>query len=226
VSDLGEVIGAILAGIAHARRVSDEETAAIAEYYREHELLSGLSAPRLRLPSVKLDLPVIVDEHQLGDEDEAEIPSKVSRLVIKDLAAAAKKSRVSLPRGFSKTLREELEAAYAQLPRKGRGLRTRFGRTTAEVFKIVVEDKAFGPHLPRNFQSLAAKRLAAHSRLVALKRTPRPPNLQVTVLTEKIRQESDPANVARLSIELREEGLEWSILEDDDGQETSRLLPE
>lgn len=59
---LKDVLGAIVSGISHARRISDMEVMRIANFYREHDYLEGLSVPRLRINQVVLDLPVLLGE--------------------------------------------------------------------------------------------------------------------------------------------------------------------
>lgn len=226
MSDLGEVIGAVLAGLAHARRLADEETAAIAEYYRDNELLSGLAAPRLRLPEVTVDLPLLIDDHEAAREGEAESPTKVARLVLAELTTFAEARRLTLPRGFGPRLRQGLKKAYTQLPTRGRGLRTRYGLATEKVVGQVIAEDDFIERFPRSVRGDLVKLLAARARGEALKNPTRGPGLGVTVLTADVREGADPATVARLSIKLREEGLEWVVEEDDEGRRTSRLLPE
>lgn len=51
MSELSEVLGALMISLVHARRLADEETAAVAEYYKDHPLLEGMSLPRVRVPS-------------------------------------------------------------------------------------------------------------------------------------------------------------------------------
>ena len=61
--ELESVIGSVVSAVAQARRIADEESIAIAEYYRQHPRLCDLSATRIRLPDVTVDLPVVVDDH-------------------------------------------------------------------------------------------------------------------------------------------------------------------
>lgn len=57
-----DIIGALVASVAHARSVADAEALRIAHRYHRNELLKGLPIPRLRLQRVSVSLPVIVDE--------------------------------------------------------------------------------------------------------------------------------------------------------------------
>lgn len=58
---LSDVLGALVAGVAHARGLADSEVMSIARRYRRHEYLRGLSVPRLRVSKVVVDLPVLLD---------------------------------------------------------------------------------------------------------------------------------------------------------------------
>ena len=58
---LSDVLGALVAGVAHARGIADSEVMSIARRYRRHEYLRGLSVPRLRVSKVVVELPVLLD---------------------------------------------------------------------------------------------------------------------------------------------------------------------
>lgn len=57
---LSDVLGALVAGVAHARGIADSEVMSIARRYRRHEYLRGLSVPRLRVSKVVVELPVLL----------------------------------------------------------------------------------------------------------------------------------------------------------------------
>lgn len=67
MATLGELVGALVNSLSHARRLADEETVAIAEHYRNHPLLAGMSVPRVRIPEMRLDLPILLDDYGAGD---------------------------------------------------------------------------------------------------------------------------------------------------------------
>jgi len=88
-TDLETVIGAFVTAIARARRIADEETASIAEHFRQQPLLAGMSVPRIRLPEVTVDLPLVVDDYQPGDAGQAASPAKVNTAARNTLKAVA-----------------------------------------------------------------------------------------------------------------------------------------
>lgn len=65
MSELSEVLGALMISLVHARRLADEETAAVAEYYKDHPLLEGMSLPRVRVPELTIDMPLTIDKQVL-----------------------------------------------------------------------------------------------------------------------------------------------------------------
>jgi hypothetical protein len=57
-----DIVGALVASVAHARSVADIEALRIAYRYRENELLKGMPVPRLRFRKVSISLPVILTD--------------------------------------------------------------------------------------------------------------------------------------------------------------------
>lgn len=79
-SRLSDVLGALVAGVAHARGIADSEVMSIARRYRRHEYLRGLSVPRLRVSKVVVELPLLLD---------GVIPSQKAAIAGPDTIAAA-----------------------------------------------------------------------------------------------------------------------------------------
>lgn len=77
---LSEVIGGLVASIAHARSVADAEALRIAHRYRQHELLKGLSVPRLRIRNVSISLPVILTAMVPGQAATPNSPQEIARI--------------------------------------------------------------------------------------------------------------------------------------------------
>lgn len=72
--NLNEVLGAILNSIASARRMADEQTVRLAEQYLQDPLLAGMSVPRIRLPEVIVDLPILIEGCDQGAAAEEPAP--------------------------------------------------------------------------------------------------------------------------------------------------------
>lgn len=77
---LSDVLGALVAGVAHARGIADSEVMSIARRYRRHEYLRGLTVPRLRISKVVVELPLLLD---------GVVPSQKARLAGPETIALA-----------------------------------------------------------------------------------------------------------------------------------------
>src|SRR5262245_36964682 len=96
---LSDVIGALMADLAHARRVADEQSALLADAYRREPLLQGLSVPRLRLQSVLIDMPALVDGYAEGTEERVASPHEVATVAAEQLTGTAHENKTPLPTG-------------------------------------------------------------------------------------------------------------------------------
>lgn len=227
MADLSEVLGALLASVTQARRIADEETAALAEHYGGTPLLDGMSLPRIRLPEVVLELPVLIEEFRVGAEEEPVSREAVKSALIDQLQTSAGRSGLSLPKVFLSRFERELAAGLA--PYSGK----RPKALTAEGLARVVEAallRAIEADAVRRFDDAQKKAALADLRRTAREavaaRTVRPPGIEVSVLTEAIKERTAPGNVSRLRMTLKEEGMEWTVVEQPDGSERRTLSPE
>ncbi|MDX8378101.1 MAG: hypothetical protein R8L53_08780, partial [Mariprofundales bacterium] len=61
-----DVLAALVSGVCQARALADREVLQIAEIYKQHEQLRGLTVPRLRLSKVTVELPVLLNGISIG----------------------------------------------------------------------------------------------------------------------------------------------------------------
>jgi hypothetical protein len=232
MADLGEFLGTVLSGLAQARRVADEEAAALAEYYKQHPLLEGLAVSRIRIPEVTLELPMLIDEVQPGEDDEPETPAKVRGSVIGELERLKADGEISdLPEEFSRILGVEITEklkVVRQPAARGRriGLRETTSREVENAITKVARQPEFRGAIPNEDLRTIVESLRRTAALSAVKREGAAPALRSTVLTENVKANADPATVTRIRITLREEGLEWSEVQGADGKTRGRLTPE
>jgi len=107
MSDFAEVVGTLLAGLARARGTADEETAVLAEHYRKQPLLAGMSVPRVRVPEMMVELPVIVEAHEEGGEPDSD---HIAEAVLEAVRGWADGLDFTPPRTLLPTMRRELPA--------------------------------------------------------------------------------------------------------------------
>lgn len=227
MSDLGRILGSILASIAHARRIADEETLAIAEYYRSNPLMEGLSLPRVRLPELNLELPVLVKAYKAGEADVIETDEKFRDAVILKFKEFAEKEAIRTSAGFFDTFETTLIENIKIM--KSSSEMDRFPREVAiravEKAMVAATEKA-----PIKMTADQEKRLKEQLRTTAgqaiLIKRGNPDRLDISVITSEVKESAGSGNIARMKVAVKEEGLEWSIGESNDGSISGKLIPE
>jgi len=232
MADLGQLLGTLLSSLAHARRIADEETTAIAEHYKDHPLLEGLSLPRIRVPEMVLEMPMLIESH---DEGQANIPEDTDIIVtnvIEELRASSLREGVTLQEANIDFFREDLVREINKLSPNSTSV-TSFPKEV--VIRSV--DKSFTALIRRelsaNTQSISPEQtknissdIRSKASEVALKEVGSPPSIEASIITAEVKDEAGAGNVSRLRIVMKEEGLEWSISQSEDGTNTKTLTPE
>ena len=95
MTDLGDLIGSMMSGLLKARRISDEQTAALAEYYKENPLLEGLSIPRIRIPEISIDFPVIIENHSEGENGVIEESVNIKNAITEGLKTTLETNKIN-----------------------------------------------------------------------------------------------------------------------------------
>ena len=227
MSDLGVLLGALISGVVHARRIADEESAAVAEHYKDNPLLSGMSIPRVRVPEITIDIPMLIDAEDEGEADQVADSTAIREAVNKDLTASLTREGLAIAKTdlkkFDTLFKQQLDKI--KTPARYRLPREAIVRVAEDAFAETIRDK-----IVTRGTLAAAKRIASDVRFSAsgsaLSKVGRAPQIGVTVLTAEVKEKSSQANVSRIQLTLREEGLEWSIGENEDGTLSRKLTPE
>lgn len=235
MADLSEVLGAVLASITQARRIADEETAALVEHYRSTPLLEGMTLPRIRLPEVVLEIPVLIEDFRetgRSRDGRPDIdPADVTEALACELTSSAERLGVRLPKVFTGRFEKEVARELARFAGKRPSPLTVEGlvrATSTALSQTLCEDRV------ERFDTAGVRTLQADlGRVVhGLFVPPDGPPLEhsagidVTVLTEAIKERGWPGDVARLRLTLREEGMEWTTVDGADGERRLILTPE
>ncbi len=249
MADLGELVGTLLASLAHARRMSDEETAAVAEYYKTNPLLETMSVPRVRVPELTLELPILIESHEEGVADTPETAEQIISKLTTALNDSAKAVGVSIRSQSYLALREGFVGHLGRSLDLMRPVPTseskRFppesvARSADEAFMRAQKDEAVrnadearqtkSEPAPPTFDASQSRDVRAQltntANTVAVKKEGSRPVLNAEIMTSAVKEGSDSASVARLKIVMREEGLEWTTAETTDGSVARTLTPE
>lgn len=225
MADLGELLGTLMVGIIKARRMADEQTAVLAEYYRTNPLLEGLSVPRIRIPELTIDLPFLIEEQTEGNAGQMEDPAKISDGVQTQLKATLAKNNIQLEpevlQHFGSEVENQLKfAKQGDVPIMketiARGVQNAFANSLAKTqSKLTSSEK-----------EIIARELRAHVAATGVAREPTPPGLAANAKTAQVKDQASKESVARLRITLKEEGLEWAVQTNEAGGVTRTLQPE
>ncbi len=245
MADLGDLLGTLMVSLVRARQLADEASVAAAEYYRQHPLLEGMSVPRVRVPELTMDIPLLVKQEDPGEPAVPQQPDVIAREVAKTLTDTAAGLGLQVPgpaaAQFHEDVLTELRRQNAVgAPAVGRGGAssraqpigferplTREGVVRA-VDRVLV--RTLQAHRLEGIGADSARRLGEAVRqrafdLAELK-SGRPPSLAASIATAEVKDQAGAANAARIFITLREEGLEWSAAQSSDGTTRRHLTPE
>ena len=218
-------MGSIMVGLIQARRVADEQTAALAEYYKDHPLLEGLSVPRIRIPELTIDVPMLIDGHSGGSAGEIADSGSIAKSVGQQLSDSSKTANLKLDPTVSKAFADNVKADVESL-------RTSNVAVTKEAVSRTIQDSlarsldAAKINLDPAVRTQLIQDVRAKAADVALSKAPVMPTLSANINTADVKDKAGSGNVVRLTITLKEEGLEWSTSATTDGGVKRTLQPE
>lgn len=235
MSDLGEILGSILSGISHARRIADEESAMLAEYYRQHPLLANMAVPRLRIPEVVLDLPILIEKLDPGVPEEAAPPAVILDRVRDALKVEAAAQKLAIPPELDTALASELKLSLLRqapfslkrpLGMMRTGARESAITATDSAIETLAKRKEFAEFFAADKSGALRDSLRKAAGEAAIKDPGKTSRIEMSVDTESIKARGGAGNVVRIQLVLKEEGLEWSQSKSEDGTLRRRLIPE
>lgn len=231
MADLGQVIGTLLVSLAHARRMADEQTAAIAEYYRDNALLQGMTIPRIRVPELIAELPLIFEQVEEGTPPQMNEPAKIHAAATAELAAAAKDAGVELPSRAAQQWKPPPLRSISKVAKAEKGIgpgepsRENVVNEVQQSLVRWLETSEVGAQLHPDARDTLVSRVRKRVSEVAVKDVGKPAAIKVSVLTSEVK-DHDPQTVSRVRLVMREEGLEWGEIKSPDGSTITKLTPE
>lgn len=226
MSDLGDLMGLLVSGVARARRMADEESALIAEQYRRNPLLEGLSVPRVRIPEMTVELPVLLMAHEPGQPAVPNDAKKVVGVLLEQLGQSLQRLKLELGRADQARLRSLLDSGVRKAlasSAASSGYREAVSRAAQQAWLEVLDAGGLRTKLPPAAVREVQLDLQLRALDVAEKSPAVPPRLEASILTAEVKDKADLANAARIRMTLKEEGLEWTVHEASDGSRVRRL---
>ncbi|NQY06872.1 MAG: hypothetical protein HRT68_11965 [Flavobacteriaceae bacterium] len=236
MADLKEYLGTLVASVNQARVLADIESASIAEQYAQHRLLKHFSIPRMRMKDIEFTIPVAIEEMQTSEPvDFQPIDNKtfVSRSydeLINAYQVTSFKREVSTP------IRRYLFAEADQLEKRlkaGEDQEIVLHDFSDKIAIRIMELKGQSSIRTQDNQEVAITRdyliNKLNQRMQQEIRSRESQNslerANVIVEAHKLREQK-PENMVFIKMKVQEEGMEWHTIEHENGETTSKLLPE
>lgn len=225
MADLGDLLGSLMSGLIRARRVADEQTAALAEYYKTQPLLEGLSVPRIRIPELTIDMPFIIEGSSEGDMGSMANPADIASEVQSQLKSTIAGRDIKTSQEFNKEFLSQVKNNLESLKKSGNPImKETIARSVHDAFiNAATKTKT-------NFSEAdkieITKELRSKVSNVGFIKEPRTPGIIANIKTADVKEKASDSNVVRLKITMKEEGLEWAVQTNDNGGIVKTLQPE
>ncbi len=225
MADLGDVIGALMTGIIRARRIADEQTAALAEHYRGNPLLQGLSVPRIRIPELKIEMPVIVEGQTVDQASQMADAAVLASAAYAQVKETLARRKLVMPSAFSRSFSLEAKRKLIALMKStAPASREAVVRCLQEVSSSSLQKS--NPKLSAADLDAIAKDIRKKISAAALAKEAVGAQILANVRTADVKEQTSTTNVVRITITLKEEGLEWATQASESGGVISTLQAE
>ena len=232
---LNEYLGGLFSSITDARVMADVQTVQVAEQYAKHDLLKHFSVPRMRISDIELTIPVAIENlsersiPQLDPIGNAEFKRINSRELARfvgytELPPIAGQKLLTALDSRITTLVEQIKADGDV--RKPMWIFA--DSIVANLFEIGIEARLHEGKFPGGYaQDEIIKRTYELGLGLFTGVVDKPVLDQLAIIAESHRlREQRPEDVIRIRMKVSEDGMEWQILQRDDGSIERKLLPE
>jgi hypothetical protein len=225
MADLGDLVGSLMVGLIRARRMADEQTAVLAEYYKTKPLLEGLSVPRIRVPELTIEMPVMIEGDKDGQPPQTETLAGIRDIVANQLKTTLAEQKIETKPKFLAAFKQELtQSLKANKELKSMPSRETFTRQVQSA--LVKTMSKTNTTLTPEQQKMVAKDLRAAVTANAITREAVPPSIIANFKTAEVKEKASATTVVRLRITMKEEGLEWTTQAGEAGGTIRTLTPE
>lgn len=229
---LGDYLGHIMSEITIARFQADLEAIRVAELYASHPLLRHLPVPHFRLPTMTLNVPVVIkgmEEAKKGESPRGGVVLPALRKSFDRLLALHLNStEIKLSATQKKELDRALSQTIAKLvlpPDVSISVMHIADELVLTVIKALGDAERKGGTDDSGRLAKFADELKAAVRLDFLSLKKPPPRLLVQVTTAELREAGPKELLTHLHLSISEEAFEWTVIESQ-GKSHDRLVSE
>lgn len=225
MADLGELLGSLMSGLIRARRMADEQTAALAEYYKDNPLLEGLSVPRIRIPELTIEMPMLIENHVEGQRGDMEDPIKIADAAKEQLNATLSKNNIKINPTFNEVFSDGVKNRLELVKQTGAPImKETVARSVQDTFAATLA-KTKTTLTPTDKEAIA-RDLRAKVSTVSIAKGPVSSSIVANIKTADVKERASNTSIVRLKITLKEEGLEWATKASEAGGVARTLQPE
>lgn len=239
MAKLNEFLGGIFTSINEARINSDLQSIKIANEYSGNELLKHFSVPRLRLDKVELNIPIAINElvektqNVYKPIDSKSFSTKVYQQVLKTLSTRSLPKEVSTV--LKNTIDEHIKLVEAKIKlNQVDNILEDFSKKVAfkvtdmanTIYKNDRQKEITDEYLAQLHDSITKglqESLKDEIKITSEKKILG--NLDVLVEANKL-SEVSPNKMIMIKMTIFEQGMEWTNIENSNGDVVSKLLPE
>lgn len=219
--NLGDYVGHLLSEITKARMQADMETVRIARIYASDPLLKNFPVPRMRLPNLEMNVPVIISEvpknedesflrrnrlEAIAPESERIIKNELNKFNItlndRDISRL-RRALSSKIKGMSTPKTEEYMSVAKEIAKEAVGL-------AQQKFKTSLNKDMHRDQIESLQTSIQDKLYAS---LISLDKIPvSSTRIKVITETSKIKEMGNIQNAVTLKLSVIEEAVEWATV--------------
>ena len=204
MSNLGEVVGSLMVGLIRARRIADEQSAVVAEYYKSNPLLEGLSVPRIRIPEFTIDMPFLIEGYSVGDIGAIQNPVTIADTANSQLRSTLSKNNIKLNPAFHRVFVGEVKSRLALVKRSPDIIsKETVVRNVLDAFADAITKTK--TTLTSSDKNAIAGDLRSRISKIGIVKEPVASGIKVGIKTAEVKEQASSANVVRLKITLKEE---------------------
>mgnify|MGYP003960083537 CR=1 FL=1 len=225
MANLGDLLGSLMSGLIRARRTADEQTAALAEYYKDNPLIEGLSVPRIRIPELTIDIPLLIEDFTPEEPGEMENPTKIAVATKAQLDSTLSKYKIKINPTFQKTFVNEVKSRLTSAKQSGTPvMKETVARSVQDAFADTL--RKTNTTLTAEDKKIITKDLRTRMSAVSILKKPKSSSIEANIKTADVKERASNTSVVRLKITLKEEGLEWATQASESGGIDRTLQPE
>jgi len=214
---IGDFLGQLMAEVTIARMKADLETVRIAEIYASHPLLKNMPIPRFRLPTVEIDVPMVINNMEQPDENAK--PKMVElKIAYNNLVSAAfKEENIKLSAVQQKRMNEILEKEFERMDKPNEPITSlnqvadNFTKATSRGLKElgILTDESKISGFTKKIQTLGRQKFQDFRKPTT--------RLDALIKTSEIKEAGPKESIAIFRLKIDEEAYEWTTVETDEG---------